>query len=170
MSWCYRSEGKHQKLRHEKEQVVVHEARQVRLREDVLHPLLEREVVDAPSLRAAVGQVSILGADRACCPVGVLVLSALHLGVGGVPVCYAHVHAHRDGLQGLQAMAFQDRHHFFEPPHVILLREQGAGELPDILGRSDRRFVCCHPVEHSEDNLTQCGNVHVSIGLQTTCI
>lgn len=37
--------------------VVVHEMRQVRLREDILHPFLEGEVVDTTSLCGSVRQV-----------------------------------------------------------------------------------------------------------------
>ena len=145
------------------EHVVVHEVRQVGFGEDVLEPLLEWEVVDAASLGDAVGQVSSLVAHRALCPVCVFVLSALHFGVGWVPVRNAHVHTHRDGLESLQPMAFQDGHHFLEPRHTIFRREEGAGVLPDILGRTDRFLVSCHPVEHSEDDLPESGHVHVRI-------
>jgi hypothetical protein len=71
---------------------------QVRLGVDVLHPLLEREVVDATPLRMPVRQVPLGFAGRATSAVCVLEFSALHFGVGGVPVGYAHVHTHWDRL------------------------------------------------------------------------
>jgi len=78
--------------------IVFHVTGQVRFGEDVLHPLLEREVVDAAALRFAVRQVAVAFAFRALAPVCVLVLSALHFGMGRVPVSYAHIHTHWDGL------------------------------------------------------------------------
>jgi len=78
--------------------VVLHVTRQVRLGVYVLHPLLEREVVDTSPFCLAVGQVPLGFADGALRPVGVLELSALHEWVGGIPVGHAHLHTHRDGF------------------------------------------------------------------------
>lgn len=115
-------------------QVVVHVTGEVGLGVHVLHPLLEGEVVDTASLGAAVGQVPLGLAHRALSPVCVLVLSALHFGVGGVPVRYTHFYAYWDDLQCFQSMPFEDCHDLLELPHVVVLRHQGAGELPDIFG------------------------------------
>jgi hypothetical protein len=52
-------------------------------------------------------------------------------------------------------MLFQDGHHFFEVPHVIVSGEKGTGELPDVFGGSEGGFVGDHPVEDSEDDFTE---------------
>ena len=114
--------------------VVVHEPRQVRLLEDVLKPLPEREVVDAAALCRAVGQVTCLVALWAPRPVYIPVLCALQLGVRRVPVRNAHVDADWNRFERLQVMAFQDGHHFFESRHFVVFGEQGASVLPDIFG------------------------------------
>lgn len=87
------------------EPVVVHVGSEVRFEVKVLQPLLDREVVDSAALRP-VGQISILVAFRTTCAVGVLVFRSLHAGVRGVPESDTHIHTHRDGLQGLQSVAF----------------------------------------------------------------
>ena len=64
-------------------------------------------------------------------------------------------------------MTSQDGHNLFELPHVIACGEQGAGELPDVSGRSEGRFVADHPVEDSEDNLTESGSWIRGVTLKT---
>ena len=150
-----------------REQVVVHDCAQVWFGEDVLHPLLEGEVVEAAPLREAISQVPLRAADRALGSMRVHVLPVLHLGVGGVPVDNAHLHTHWDYLESLQPMPFQDRHDFLELPHVIH-GEQGTGVLPDVFGRMDGCFVRCHPVEDCEDDLAESGSWVCWVGLRTT--
>ena len=150
-----------------REQVVVHDCAQIRFGEDVLHPLLEGEVVDAAPLRETVSQVPRRAADRALGTMRVHVLPLLHLGVGGVPVGNAHVHTHWDYLESLQPMPFQDRHDFLELPHVIL-GEQGTGVLPDVFGRMDGFFVGGHPVEDCEDYLAESGSCVGWVDLRRT--
>ena len=134
--------------------VVGHELRQVRFGEHVLHPLLEREVVDSASFRGAVGQVPIGIADRALCTVCVLEFSALQFGVGGVPVGHAHLHTNWDGLQSLQPMSFEDCHDFLELAHFVARGEQGAGELPNIFSGLDGGLVGRLPVQDCEYDLS----------------
>ena len=148
--------------------VVVHEAGEVGFEVQVLQPLLAREVVDAASLRDAVGQVPLGVADRAFGPVRVLVFSSLHLGVGGVPVRHTHLHTHWDCLQSLQTMAFEDRHDLLERPQFVARRQQRLGELPDFLGRLDSGLVGGLPVEDSEDDLPDSVRLVRRIVLQRT--
>ena len=109
-------------------------------------------------------------ADRALRPVCVPELSSLHLGVCGVPVGYAHVHTYRDRLQSFQPMPFQDGHSLFELSHIIASGEQGPGELPDVFCRDEGRFVGDHPVEHSEDDLTESGSWICGVALRTNTL
>jgi hypothetical protein len=130
--------------------VVAHELRQVRFGVHVLHPLLEREVIDSPSFRGSVGQVPSGVADSALCAVCVHEFSALHFGVGGVPVGHAHVHTNWDGFQSLQPMSFEDCSDFMELAHFAARGEQGACELPNISSGLYACLVGCLPVQDGE--------------------